>query len=114
MKKRARVGRTNYRQDNFTKHLVYCPISVNRKKLGASAVQCFCLNSLAAVSAAESGKHIAVSHKAVIRSVLSLAYDWPMLDKPPVKLDWTCLHLFTLDADGRPRPRQMNLPLERA
>ena len=68
---------------------------------------------LAAI-AAEGGKHIAVSHKAAIRSVLSLAYDWPMLDKPPVKLDWTCLHLFTLDAGGRPRPHQMNLPLERA
>lgn len=68
---------------------------------------------LAAI-AAEGGKHVAVSHKAVIRSVLSLAYDWPMLDKPPVKLDWTCLHLFTLDAGGRPRPRQMNLPLDSA
>ncbi len=67
---------------------------------------------LAAI-AAEGGTHVAVSHKAVIRAVLSLAYDWPMLDKPPVKLDWACLHLFTLDAGGRPRPRQMNLPLER-
>ena len=64
--------------------------------------------------ATEGGRHVAVSHKAVIRAVLSLAYDWPMQDKPPVKLDWTCLHLFTLDADGQPRPQQMNLPLERA
>lgn len=64
--------------------------------------------------ASDGGRHIAVSHKAVIRAMLSLAYDWPMLGKPPVKLDWTCLHLFTLDADGRPRPQRMNLPLERA
>ncbi len=66
-----------------------------------------------ATIAAEGGRHVAICHKAVIRAMLSLAYDWPMLDKPPVKLDWTCLHLFILDADGRPRPQQMNLPLER-
>ncbi|MBP6818153.1 histidine phosphatase family protein [Ferrovibrio sp. MS7] len=53
----------------------------------------------------------AMSHKGVIRAILALAYDWPMLGKPPVKLDWTCLHVFRLEADGLPRPEQMNIPL---
>ncbi len=53
----------------------------------------------------------AVSHKGVIRAILALAYDWPMLGKPPVKVDWSCLQVFRLEADGTPRPEQMNIPL---
>tara|TARA_R110002167_G_scaffold75350_5_gene210274 strand:+ start:387 stop:1001 length:615 start_codon:yes stop_codon:yes gene_type:complete len=58
------------------------------------------------------GLHVAVCHKSVIRCILALAYDWPMLGRPPAKLRWDCLHLFELEADGRPRPRQMNIPLQ--
>lgn len=54
----------------------------------------------------------AVTHKGVIRAILSLAYDWPMLGKPPVKLDWSCLHDFDIDVDGLPRPLTMNIVLE--
>jgi len=53
----------------------------------------------------------AVTHKGVIRAILALAYDWPMLGKPPVKLDWQALHVFRLQADGLPRPLSMNVTL---
>ena len=49
--------------------------------------------------------------KGVIRAVLSLAFDWPMQGKPPVRLDWRHAHVFELAPDGRPRPLAMNLPL---
>ena len=53
-----------------------------------------------------------VSHKGVIRALLSLATGWPMVDKPPVKLFWDRVHLFELSADGTPCLVQPNLPLK--
>lgn len=53
-----------------------------------------------------------VTHKGVIRALLSLATGWPMTDKPPVKLLWDRVHLFDLGADGTPRLIQPNLPLK--
>ncbi len=55
----------------------------------------------------------AVSHKGVIRALLAWAFDWPMLGKPPVKLDWSALQVFHIDAEGRPSPGQFNIPLDR-
>jgi len=54
----------------------------------------------------------AVTHKGVIRAVLALACDWDMTGAPPVKLDWGCAHLFTVDARGAPRLGRANLALE--
>ena len=54
----------------------------------------------------------AITHKGVIRAILAQAYDWPMIGKPPVKLDWSCLHEFGITADGRPEPLTMNILLE--
>ncbi|HLI10218.1 MAG TPA: histidine phosphatase family protein [Alphaproteobacteria bacterium] len=53
----------------------------------------------------------AVTHKGVIRAVLALATGWDFQAKPPARLDWSCAHLFTLTADGRPRISRLNLPL---
>lgn len=53
----------------------------------------------------------AVTHKGVIRALLALACDWPMLGKPPVKLDWQCLHDFRITDDGRPELLAPNIPL---
>lgn len=55
----------------------------------------------------------AVSHKGVLRALLSLATGWDMAGDPPVKLKPATLHLFALDADGRPELVQANLPLGR-
>ncbi|MFC3227288.1 histidine phosphatase family protein [Marinibaculum pumilum] len=53
---------------------------------------------------------LAVTHKGVIRALLALAHDWPMLGRAPAKLDWQALHAM-LVVDGRPRPWCYNLPL---
>ena len=54
----------------------------------------------------------AITHKGVIRAILAQAYDWPMVGKPPLKLDWHCLHEFLIAPDGRPEPLAVNIPLE--
>ena len=59
------------------------------------------------------GRHVAVTHKAVIRAALALAYDWPMLGRAPEKLDWSRLHLFRVAPDGRLAPKRMNVELVR-
>lgn len=55
----------------------------------------------------------AVTHKGVIRAVLALAFDWPMLGRAPVRLDWHCLQEFSITEDGRPSLVAANIPLER-
>jgi broad specificity phosphatase PhoE len=54
----------------------------------------------------------AITHKGVIRAVLSLATGWDMKDKPPHRLSWSAAHLFRLDTAGRPSVACLNLPLE--
>lgn len=54
----------------------------------------------------------AVTHKGVIRAMLSLALDWPMLGKPPVRLDWHCLQEFRITDNGRLELAATNIPLE--
>jgi probable phosphoglycerate mutase len=54
----------------------------------------------------------AVTHKGVIRAMLALAFDWPMLGRSPVRLDWHCLQEFSITEDGRPRLVAANIPLE--
>ena len=55
----------------------------------------------------------AITHKGVIRAVLSLATGWDMREKPPHRLSWSAAHLFRLDESGRPTVARLNLPLER-
>ncbi len=54
----------------------------------------------------------AVTHQGVIRAVLSLATGWDMLNKPPIKLDWSSLHLFELGGGGRVEISRVNIRLE--
>jgi len=53
----------------------------------------------------------ALTHKGVIRAVLALATGWDMRGKAPARLLWDALHLFELDAAGRPRVQRLNLLL---
>ena len=55
----------------------------------------------------------AITHKGVIRAVLSLATGWDMRGKPPYRLSWSSAHLFRLDEAGWPAVMRLNLPLER-
>lgn len=64
--------------------------------------------------AADGKPTVAVTHKGVIRALLALATGWTMLGKPPARLDWRSVHLFQLDAAGRPRVERLNIALDGA
>ncbi|MGH7126747.1 MAG: histidine phosphatase family protein [Stellaceae bacterium] len=50
----------------------------------------------------------AITHKGVIRALLALALDWDMREPEPVKLAWDAVHMFRLEADGRPHVERLN------
>lgn len=54
---------------------------------------------------------VAVTHRGVIRAVLSLATGWDMEGKPPARIDAFGSHLFQLSARGVPRVERLNIPL---
>jgi probable phosphoglycerate mutase len=54
---------------------------------------------------------LAVTHRGVIQVILAQATGWDMVGKPPSKLDWNALQLFTLDERGRPAVQRLNVPL---
>lgn len=57
---------------------------------------------------------IAVTHKGVIRALKTLAYNWDMTDKAPVKFDWATGHLFEVSTDGGLLPLRINIAMEDA
>ena len=57
---------------------------------------------------------LAVSHKAAIRALLSLATGWDMTGRQPMKLDWRCLHFFSAHRDGKVTLDRPNVALEAA
>jgi probable phosphoglycerate mutase len=54
---------------------------------------------------------VAVTHKGVLRAVLSAATGWDMTVKPPRKLGVDALHRFKVDADGRIEVLETNVSL---
>ena len=54
---------------------------------------------------------VAVSHKAAIRALLALATGWDMIGRPPLKLDWSCVHFFAAEVGGRARLERANVPM---
>ena len=55
----------------------------------------------------------AVTHKGVIRAVFSLALGWDMMEKLPLRPDWSCAHVFSLDAHDNITLAGANQPLLR-
>lgn len=53
----------------------------------------------------------AVCHQGVIRALLSLATGWEMIGEPPHVLDWSSIHVFEADADGRVAIGRLNISL---
>jgi probable phosphoglycerate mutase len=54
---------------------------------------------------------VVVTHKAVLRALLSLATGWTFLGKPPAKIKPDTAHLFRLDAEGKLSVERMNMSL---
>ena len=54
-----------------------------------------------AATAAAHDSIVVVTHKGVLRAVLSAATGWDMTTKPPLRLNGGALHRFEVDADGR-------------
>ncbi len=52
---------------------------------------------------------LAVTHRGVIRAILAHATGWDMRGKPPARLEWDAVHLFVLDAQGRPSIERLNV-----
>lgn len=71
------------------------------------------LRPLLARLAAEGLPTGAVTHKGVLRALLSLASGWDMVGDPPIKLQSAMLHLFELAPDGTPHLVRANIPLGR-
>jgi broad specificity phosphatase PhoE len=53
----------------------------------------------------------AVSHKGVMRALLSMATDWDMRGKSALRLDWRAAHVFSVDGGGQVSPCRLNLTL---
>jgi probable phosphoglycerate mutase len=54
---------------------------------------------------------VAVTHKGVMRAVLSAATGWDMTAKPPLRLESGAMHRFEVDTDGRIGVLEHNIAL---
>jgi probable phosphoglycerate mutase len=63
--------------------------------------------------AARGRPHVAVTHRGVMRAMLSLATGWDMKNKAAEEMDRAAAQLFRLGADGRPTVECLNIPLRR-
>ncbi len=50
----------------------------------------------------------AITHRGVIRVVLATATGWDLRGKPPARLDWDAVHLFSVTG-GKPSIERLNL-----
>jgi probable phosphoglycerate mutase len=69
------------------------------------------LRPLLAELAAAGRDTLAITHKGVIRALYAEATGWPMLGRPPHKLDLGRLQVLRLAGDGAPGIAQLNLSL---
>ena len=51
---------------------------------------------------------LAITHRGVIRAVFAAASGWDLRGKPPAKLDWSAVHVFSI-TNGMPRIEQLNV-----
>jgi len=55
---------------------------------------------------------VAVAHRGVLRSAYTLATGWDMLTAMPARLDLSGALILAVDAEGKPRVAEMNVPLK--
>jgi probable phosphoglycerate mutase len=51
---------------------------------------------------------LAITHRGVIRAVFAAAAGWDLRGKPPAKLDWSAVHIFSV-SEGTPRIERLNV-----
>jgi broad specificity phosphatase PhoE len=51
---------------------------------------------------------LAITHRGVIRALFAAAAGWDLRGKPPAKLDWSAVHIFSV-MDGLPRIDRLNV-----
>jgi len=61
--------------------------------------------------AAEERDAVAIAHRGVLRSAYTLATGWDMATPMPAKLDLSMALILEVEAEGKPRIAEMNLPL---
>ena len=71
------------------------------------------VNTWLAEIAAAAAPTLAICHRGVIRVVFAAACGWDMRGKPPAKLDWNALHVFSIDRLGKPEVLRLNVALVR-
>jgi len=99
---RARLGEEM--RDNEARGLDFQPPGGESPRLVLSRVKAWLKD------VAQAGEPtLAVTHRGVIRALLAEATGWDMRGKPPARLDWTAVHLFSVDADGVPRVERLNV-----
>ena len=54
---------------------------------------------------------VVVTHKGVLRAVLSAATGWDMTGKPPLRLQHDAMHRFAVEPGGPVTVRECNVPL---
>ncbi|MSP96510.1 MAG: histidine phosphatase family protein [Betaproteobacteria bacterium] len=54
---------------------------------------------------------LAITHRGVIRVIFAAASHWDMRGRPPLKLDWGAVQIFSLDRAGVPSVLRLNVPL---
>ncbi len=62
------------------------------------------------LSTSADNKFVAVTHKGIIRAMMTMAYDWDMMGKAPVKLQRYAGHHFKIDQSGEIVAIEMNVP----
>lgn len=85
--------------------LDFCPPAGESARMVRRRLLCW----FEAVADADSGV-VAVTHKGVIRSVLSAACDWDMTNEFSPKADWSLPHLFEFGGDRVLRLVRLNCP----
>lgn len=99
---RARLGEAM--RDNEARGLDFLPEGGESPRRVLERVQPW-LREVAAAGAPT----LAITHRGVIRAVLAAASGWDLRGAPPAKLDWQAVHLFALDARGKPSIERLNV-----
>ena len=72
------------------------------------------VRGLLAEIAAAGKPALAIAHRGVIRAIFANACGWDMRGRPPQKLDWQAVHVFSLSREGLPALHRPNVKMKDA